>query len=72
MFTTSKKRFFLSIFLLTLLISGRSEAVEIIKSSDPSGSASSPVTVFTAKEIITLDPEKPLAYAVAVQDDRIV
>ncbi len=72
MFTTSKKRFFLSIFLLTLLISGRSESVEIIKSSDPSGSASSPVTVFTAKEIITLDPEKPLAYAVAVQDDRIV
>ena len=66
-----KTPFLLACFVLVLIIHGHSQASS--SAQDVVQDANSPltVTIFTAKEIVTLDPERPSARAVAVKGDRI-
>ena len=67
-----KNRFFFSILFLVLLTNSCGKVDNNAQYADQGGGASAPIAIFTAKEIVTLDPDKPLARAVAVHGDRIV
>ena len=43
-----------------------------IATTAPAGAPASPITVFTAKKVVTMDPGWPEAAAIAVQDGRIL
>lgn len=68
----SKNRFFFPILFLVLLTNSCGKVDNNKQYADQDDSASASIAIFTAKEIVTLDPDKPLARAVAVQGERIV
>lgn len=58
--------------LLALLVTGRAYAVSTPQDMVQAGAVPDAVTIYTAREIITLDAKKPNVRTVAVQGDRIL